>query len=174
MIKQRQFYFLRHGETDFNARKILHDETDIPLNEKGRSQANQIKPVISSLPVQTICVSPLLRAIETAEIAAGDLSCNVVVVEELRECSGSEWLKMVANEPCKHVQAFMKRVLAGINKALSFPGPVLIISHGGVHWALCHQIDVTGHEKKIGNCVPVHFSYTQQSAWDAARLEGCI
>ena len=73
MIKQSQFYFLRHGETDFNARKILHDETDIPLNEFGRIQANQIKHVISGLPVQTICVSPLRRAIETAEIAAADL-----------------------------------------------------------------------------------------------------
>ena len=170
MIKQSQFYFLRHGETDFNARKILHDETDIPLNEFGRIQANQIKHVISGLPVQTICVSPLRRAIETAEIAAADLLCSLMIVEELRECSGTEWLKMVADKPCKHVQAFMNRVLAGINKALSFPGPVLIVSHGGVHWALCHQIDVTGHEKMIGNCVPVHFAYTQQSAWKVARL----
>ncbi len=170
MINKKNFYFLRHGETELNSKNVIYDETDVPLNEMGRIQANLIKPIITQLPIRTICVSPLRRARETAEIAAGHLSCEVIVVDELRECNGHEWVNMIESKPCENVQAFMQRVVIGVNYALSYQGPVLIVAHGGVHWALCHQINIQGHQKRIGNCIPVNFYVSEQNEWKANSL----
>ena len=126
--------------------------------------------MISGLPIKTICVSPLRRAIETAEIAAADLSCSIIVVEELRQCSGDEWLNMIDGKPCQFVHAFKKRVVEGLNKALCHPGPVLIVSHGGVHWALCDQINVIGHERMVENCATISFYNPLQTEWKAVHL----
>lgn len=168
MNSNKSFYFVRHGETDLNAGYILHDETDVSLNENGRRQAHLIRPIIEKLPIQTVCISPLKRAQETAEIITHSLNCSFTIIEELRECSGEIWSKMTNLEFCDLVQSFMQKVIVGINRALSFPDPVLIVAHGGVHWAMCHQLDIKEHEKKIDHCIPIHFRY--EEAWKALSL----
>ncbi len=46
MIFQKEFYFVRHGQTDYNIieekRKEDHPD-DIPLNETGKNQAKSIR-----------------------------------------------------------------------------------------------------------------------------------
>ncbi len=67
-------YFLRHGETDWNAVQRYQGQTDIPLNEKGRGQAarngrvlgEHLGPLKSSL---DYVASPMSRASETMQIA---------------------------------------------------------------------------------------------------------
>jgi broad specificity phosphatase PhoE len=66
-------YFMRHGETDWNAQARLQGQHDIPLNDIGRAQAAEAGRKLAivltkpdSLPWQ---VSPLGRTRETAEIA---------------------------------------------------------------------------------------------------------
>lgn len=80
-------YLLRHGETDWNKRRLLQGHTDIPLNEKGRAQVDDTVRKLSALGVRmdTIVSSPLKRARETAEIAARrlDYPKEKIVVEEL-------------------------------------------------------------------------------------------
>ena len=70
MITKKEFYFVRHGQTDHNVMegKDKGDHpADIPLNAVGRNQALLIEPTIALLPVQTICASPLKRVQETKE-----------------------------------------------------------------------------------------------------------
>lgn len=175
-VIKKEFYFIRHGETNHNLNLVSADHVDVPLNPTGRIQALSVKPVIEKLPIRTICVSPLLRALETKEIIAQHLPCDVIVVEELRECTTEVWIKMNQIEekphvePCTTVHHFMERSIAGINRALSYPGPVLIVAHGGIHWAMCHRMQVRQHEKKIGNCVPVHFYLSNDLQWQARYL----
>lgn len=80
-------YLLRHGETDWNKKRLLQGHTDIPLNEKGRAQVDDTVRKLSALGVRmdTIVSSPLKRACETAEIAARrlDYPKEKIVVEEL-------------------------------------------------------------------------------------------
>ena len=67
--------FLRHGQTDWNARNLVQGRTDIPLNEIGRGQARAQAEALASHepPVDIIYASPLLRAKETAEIIQSPL-----------------------------------------------------------------------------------------------------
>ena len=66
-------YFIRHGETDWNAVQRYQGQTDIPLNEKGRGQAARNGQVLGQHlgeRVRTIdyVASPLQRASETMRI----------------------------------------------------------------------------------------------------------
>ncbi|WP_068469744.1 histidine phosphatase family protein [Candidatus Protochlamydia phocaeensis] len=175
-VHEKSFYFVRHGETDFNLRQILTSEEDVSLNERGIQQAKSIQLIIEKLPIKTICVSPLKRAQETKAILAERLACPTIIIENLRECSGDVWMRMTAGEGmlipasyCSDVEYFFRRTIQGINEALSYPGPVLIVAHGGIHWALCHHLSIQ-HEKKIGNCIPVHFDANPLEGWKATCL----
>lgn len=54
---------IRHGETEYNARRYYQGWHDIPLSEKGRKELRTAE----NCPEQ-VYVSPLIRAVETAEI----------------------------------------------------------------------------------------------------------
>lgn len=80
-------YLLRHGETDWNKKRLLQGHTDIPLNEKGKVQVDDTVCKLRALGVgmDAIVSSPLKRARETAQIAAHrlDYPKEKIVVEEL-------------------------------------------------------------------------------------------
>jgi uncharacterized phosphatase len=167
-IIKKSFYYIRHGEAAFNPEFFGTNEPEIPLTPKGRNQASSVQKAVESLPIQTICVSPLRRALETKEIIAQNVQANVVVIPELEECNGFVWTKMIQIEDpshdgivCETVTSFMERAITGINKALAHPGPVLIVAHGGVHWAMCHRMGVKQYDKKMGNCVLAHFEHDE-------------
>ncbi len=67
----RKFYFLRHGETDWNSKlKLLQGHTDIPLNDIGHRQAAQVPSLLERIEAELrfdrIICSDLTRARETA------------------------------------------------------------------------------------------------------------
>ena len=65
-------YLLRHGETDFNAQNNRYcGRTDIPVNAKGRSQAEAVRRQLEGVTFTGVFSSPLLRAYETAQIVSG-------------------------------------------------------------------------------------------------------
>lgn len=179
MIHKREFYFVRHGQTDHN---ILEEKQkgslreDIPLNTTGRDQAKFIEPTISSLPIQTVCASPLRRAQETKEIITPKLQVSHYEIHDLGECSWQIWKEMVrigmySSVPEEGVvRQFMDQVRKGINQALSFPGTSLVVAHGGIHWAICCLMGIHEHEWEIGNCVPVHFFLGDDGQWKARKL----
>jgi probable phosphoglycerate mutase len=176
MIPHNEFYFLRHGQTDYNLHKIKIDHpADIPLNDTGRGQALEIEPIIANLPVKAICCSPMRRAVETKEIAAARLAVPHIEIPDLGECTAIVWKEMpplkekafqIGPEP---VLVFMQRVLRGMQQALSLDGPVLIIAHGGVHWALCSLMNIQGYDWATDNCVPIHFIF-KNGSWTATRI----
>lgn len=176
MIKQKEFYFIRHGQTDGNAAAVKQDHGDISLNSIGREQARMIEPIVASLPVKTICYSPLKRAKETREIACSTLTATHAEVTNLSECNTQIWQEMTtmgkhAKSTLKEpVYSFMQRVLKGINEALSCHGPVLIVAHGGVHWAACCLMEIDQHDWMIDHCIVTHFSIKEDGRWTARKL----
>jgi uncharacterized phosphatase len=65
--------FIRHGQTDWNARELTQGSSDIPLNETGRDQARATAELIADERWDAIYTSPLSRAAETAAIIAARL-----------------------------------------------------------------------------------------------------
>ncbi|MCK9283680.1 MAG: histidine phosphatase family protein [Rhodocyclaceae bacterium] len=61
---------VRHGETDWNMSGILQGWTDVPLNEVGRRQADELAAGFADAGFSAIWSSPLIRARETAEVIA--------------------------------------------------------------------------------------------------------
>ncbi len=184
MLAPKEFYFLRHGETDWNLEGRAQGQTDVPLNDRGRDQARAAQSLTQHLPIKTICCSPLSRALETAQILQEALGCPLEVIEELRECSwgdcegGSkgewfkDWKQGVANPPGAEPYArFLKRALSGLNLSLDRPGPVLIVAHGGVYWSV-QKYAALGAEFDLPNATPVRHDPPREAFpwWQATEL----
>jgi broad specificity phosphatase PhoE len=65
-----RFFFVRHGQTDYNAQGRVQGHIDIPLNELGRWQAEQAGERLKSYEIGGIISSDLARASETARAIA--------------------------------------------------------------------------------------------------------
>lgn len=74
---RRSITVLRHGETDWNAARLIQGRTEVPLNERGRIQASESAALLSETGSwRRIVASPLGRARETAEIIAEALGLD--------------------------------------------------------------------------------------------------
>ena len=83
-----RLYFVRHGESTANRLgEFSNCGFKHPLTETGIRQANTLARKLSSVPVERIYSSPLMRAVQTAQILTGTLRAPVVVTEALREWS---------------------------------------------------------------------------------------
>jgi len=67
-----KLYFVRHGETDWNAIRRYQGQTDTPLNDKGRGQAARngriLRALLAGHADLDFVASPLLRTAETMTI----------------------------------------------------------------------------------------------------------
>ena len=61
-----KIYMIRHGETDWNKKRKLQGQVDIPLNEFGKLLAKETAPALADVPFAVCYTSPLKRAAETA------------------------------------------------------------------------------------------------------------
>lgn len=89
-------YFVRHGQTDWNAEKRIMGRTDIPLNEQGRRQAEEVRNNLANKALVAIFASPLSRALETAKIIAEKHSnVSLTIAPELIERDFGEFEGLV-------------------------------------------------------------------------------
>ncbi|MGV6874015.1 histidine phosphatase family protein [Pseudochelatococcus sp. B33] len=91
-------YFIRHGETDWNAEARLQGERDVPLNAIGRKQATEvghhIRRLRSDFDALDYVSSPLTRTRQTMELLRGTLGLpgeDVRFDERLREIAFGAW-----------------------------------------------------------------------------------
>jgi broad specificity phosphatase PhoE len=95
-------YYIRHGETDWNAEGRLQGTLDIPLNERGRAQAVSAGSILGGLLVRdghdaasiAFVASPLGRARMTMELVRGSLKLppdDYAIDARLREIGYGQW-----------------------------------------------------------------------------------
>jgi probable phosphoglycerate mutase len=91
-------YFIRHGETDWNAEGRLQGQRDVPLNDLGRVQAAEAGVILKSIVPQPDdldwWVSPLGRTRETAELARAAIGLHATYYrtdDRLRELTFGRW-----------------------------------------------------------------------------------
>ena len=61
-------YIMRHGRTVWNMEHKLQGKTDVPLSEAGRPVVEQAAAAYRDTHIDVCYCSPLIRAVETAEI----------------------------------------------------------------------------------------------------------
>jgi 2,3-bisphosphoglycerate-dependent phosphoglycerate mutase len=161
------FWFLRHGETDWNAQNLSQGNVDIPLNETGLAQARSAALLLRNRGIRAIIASPLSRARVTAEIAAAELGLPLQVDDGLREVAFgvqegkpmSEWFQpwvdgLLTPEGAESFPALTRRAVAAVNRCITRPPVVLVVAHGALFRALRGAM---GHEPNVRtrNAVPV-------------------
>jgi broad specificity phosphatase PhoE len=98
---------VRHGETDFNLTRRFQGRIDIPLNTKGRKQAQALAAALKEESLTAIYSSPLIRAMETARsIKTYHPSTPLFEEEGLREMDLGEIDGMEASEWMSKNQEF--------------------------------------------------------------------
>lgn len=149
--------FARHGETEWNVAGRLQGQTDIPLNPKGRDQADAVGRALKDLPGvagRSFVASPLSRATETMRrirVAMGLDPDAFSTDPRLAELSFGRWEGATFRELREREPGEMRRRerdrwghrppggesyedvsarVAGFIGELG--GPAVVVSHGGV------------------------------------------
>lgn len=159
MIPKRPFYFLRHGQTDWNLEGRYQGRVDIPLNATGIAEAHTAAERLAGKPIDRIVASPLSRALATAAIVAERLerpiyldrglverdfgSFNGLVIREVKQQHG-----LRPDQPSRAIlppdahpwHEVFERIPPVIAKWMhTHPGDTfLFVAHGGVFDAV-HQ-----------------------------------
>jgi len=165
---RRPFLFVRHGETEYNARGILAGSTDVALTERGRREALAAAEVLAGEPLRHVCSSPLKRAHDTARLIAAPHRLPVAIIDDLRERDWGEWEGGVFPADLGHprppggeaLEAYLARVENALARffAQTGGGPALMVAHGGIFHALSRILGVAGGDVGvIGNAAPVRF-----------------
>jgi broad specificity phosphatase PhoE len=83
---------IRHGETDYTIeRRYCGGAIDAPLNNKGIRQARRLRRLLSKHKVDVIYASPMIRALQTADIALGQRRIKLIKDSLLRESHLGKW-----------------------------------------------------------------------------------
>ncbi len=85
IVPSRSFLCLRHGATDWNRQGRFQGRTDNPLNDDGTAQAHAAAEKLRAVELGHVVSSPLLRAVQTAEIIANVASKTVSLDQGLIE-----------------------------------------------------------------------------------------
>ncbi|RCV52400.1 histidine phosphatase family protein [Marinitenerispora sediminis] len=91
MTESRRVVCWRHGQTTWNVEKRFQGQTDIPLNDTGRAQAEHAARLLSALRPDAIAASDLRRAADTAAALSRRTGLPVEHDKGLRERTGGLW-----------------------------------------------------------------------------------
>src|SRR5690606_2527197 len=69
----KKLYFIRHGLSVMNRQGVFSGSIDTPLTDEGRKQAKRAGKLARDFGIDYIVSSPLARALETAQIIAGEI-----------------------------------------------------------------------------------------------------
>ncbi|MDO4622519.1 MAG: histidine phosphatase family protein [Eubacteriales bacterium] len=100
-------YIIRHGQTEMNRQKVLQGRSDLPLNEEGRKQAASIGAALQAegIAFSHVYSSPLIRAVETARLTAGE-GCEIQTDDRLLEMDYGPYEGMSLRDPAPEVITF--------------------------------------------------------------------
>ena len=157
-------YFLRHGQTDMNFQHRFQGWTNTELNDTGKAQASAVHEEIEKrgISFDRVFVSPLKRAVTTAELATGCSSDGFVLDERIKEIMlgdyelksyeelGEEFIDIFFHHPQDYVVAggesfydlldrtgaFLKDLAAEEEEEKT----VLVVSHGAAIHAMLANI----------------------------------
>ncbi|GBD57611.1 histidine phosphatase family protein [Gluconobacter wancherniae] len=179
-IIAKPYWYLRHGETDWNARGLSQGRTDIPLNSTGLAQAARAGAALAAFfqnghaPFDRIVASPLTRALVTAEYArdairdGGGPDLPLTIDPELQEvCFGVQegepmgtwydpWIEDgMTPEGAEPFAELRARAVTAINRELKRDGVPLFVAHGALFRGLRSGMGLPVNVR-LANATPMH------------------
>jgi broad specificity phosphatase PhoE len=145
------FYFVRHGESEANAAHRFAGQSDSPLTERGRQQAEAVAEALATVRFDRIVTSDLSRTRDTAGVIARRQGTPLEVLPQLREIDVGErtgtpfdearglpnWRDdgFVAWPGGETLQEVVARVLGVVERLIrESPGKtILVVGHGGIN-----------------------------------------
>jgi alpha-ribazole phosphatase len=91
-------YLIRHGETTWNSLMKFQGQTDIPLSDLGRQQAERLSRRLACERFTACYASDLTRAYETAKIVSIPHTLAVQKIPSLRELNFGAWEGLTSAE----------------------------------------------------------------------------
>lgn len=181
---EHPFYFLRHGETTWNAIGRTQGQLDAPLSDLGRRQALEAAEALKGHSIERIVASPLSRARDTAEAASAALGLPVSFDDELMEFHAGEWqgeprgenirayFKREADPPGGETfQQFADRAWRAIRRGAALGPNTLIVCHGGLWYAMQEYIRMDPPLWPMPNALPIRVT-PGPAPWRADVLLG--
>ncbi|MBM3708925.1 MAG: histidine phosphatase family protein [Actinobacteria bacterium] len=90
---QKVIFLIRHGNTEFNEKKLFRGHFDVPLDSAGIKQAEKTGKFLKDINLNIIYSSPLSRAYRTAEIIKKYQKNNIEIIKEdgFKDLNFGEW-----------------------------------------------------------------------------------
>jgi probable phosphoglycerate mutase len=180
MAIEHPFYFMRHGQTFWNARGQTQGQLDSALSPEGRAQADEAARRLARETIDRIVSSPLSRVRETAERVAHFHRLEVEYDPTLMEChlgaaQGQQhgpWLREYwkggeTPDGAEPFEQFAERAYGALRRIVTGPN-VLVVAHGGILRALQAFVRVDP-EPSRENALPILIE-PGRPAWKATPL----
>lgn len=182
----KRLYLLRHGQTEFNVKKLVQGRCDSPLTDLGRQQARAAAAWLKAHGVvpDKVVSSPLGRAMDTARLVACELLGPDAAVEP---CEGiiersygtfeegpHDALPTDVWDPGEDLipfggegsQALQERMVATLTNLMSAKGKTLLaVSHGSASRQFIKAAAPEGFElpTKLPNCAIMIFDFEESA-----------
>lgn len=179
----KKLYLLRHGQTEFNVKKLVQGRCDSPLTDLGRRQAGMAAAWLKGHDVvpDKVVSSPLGRAMDTASLVATELlgpdaaveSCEGIIERSYGtfEEGPHDALPTDVWDPGEDLvpfggegsKALQERMVATLTNLISAEGieALLAVSHGSASRQFIKAAAPEGFElpAKLPNCAIMIFDF---------------
>ena len=184
MAFDHPFYFLRHGETTWNASGKTQGQLNSPLSDKGKQQAEEAAVALKDEPIERIIASPLDRAFHTAQAVARIKGMEIEPDPELMECHLGDqqgqphgaflpaYFRGEYDPPNGETfTQFCERVWAAMQRAVAKGPNTLIVAHGGLWIAARTFVSVDPDLRRMPNALPLLVT-PSSDRWDHQIIGG--
>lgn len=184
----KRLYLLRHGQTEFNVKKLVQGRCDSPLTDLGRQQAGMAATWIKSHNVvpDKVVSSPLGRAMDTARLVACELLGPDAAVEPcegiIERCYGTfeegphDALPTDVWDPGEDLvpfggegsRALQERMVGTLTNIMGADGieTLLAVSHGSASRQFIKATAPEGFKlpAKLPNCAIMIFNFDEEES----------
>ena len=175
---ERNVYLVRHGETEWNKEVRIQGNKDIPLFEEGRVKVEELAETLIDIGISRIATSPLLRALESAEIISkrlGGIPMEIreglrernlgelegLLVDEVKAIHGEDW-QLITPPMGEPQDEFKIRIVNEFEEVVKqYPNEnLLFVCHGWVIGVLDSHLAPDSKERRDGYAVKNSTLYT--------------
>ena len=88
---ETQIFLVRHGQIEWKSEKAYIGQLDLPLSPEGVAQAEKLRELFKTIPLDCAYTSPLRRCVATMDILLGERQIPRFRVDAFKEIDMGEW-----------------------------------------------------------------------------------